>query len=52
MSPFLFVSFCNWVQMKQNETYFFSFEIKPIDSDLLISTEDAENVTIFIRFFL
>ena len=30
MSPFLFVSFCNWVQMKQNETYFFTFEIKPI----------------------
>lgn len=33
MSPFLFVSFCNWVQMKQNETYFFTFEIKPIDSE-------------------
>ena len=39
MSPFLFVSFCNWVQMKQNETYFFTFEIKPIDSEKLNAFE-------------
>lgn len=39
MSPFFFVSFCNWVQMKQNETYFFTFEIKPIDSEKLNAFE-------------
>ena len=44
MSPFLFVSFCNWLQMKQNETYFFTFEIRPIDSEKL-NTFEIKHVT-------
>lgn len=39
MSPFVFVSFCDRVQMKQNETYFFTFEVKPIDSEKLNAFE-------------